>query len=160
MIARTAALLGLLVALSAGPILAQDQERAAPAQQDTTAFSKPPISPGGAFLRSLVIPGWGQSALGAKSRGAFYFFMETASLLMLARTQIRLNHAERTEPEGSGLIDSRIEQREDWIVFAVFWAFASAADGFVAAHLYGFEERTGEGPGVSYVIGWRIPFGP
>lgn len=160
MIARTAILVGLLVVLSVGGALAQGQQRAAPAQQDTTTLSKPPISPGGAFLRSLVIPGWGQSALGAKSRGAFYFFVETASLLMLARTQIRLNHAERTEPEESTLIDSRKGQREDWIALAVFWAFASAADGFVAAHLYGFEERTGEGPGVSYMIGWRIPFGP
>ena len=154
-----------LVSLPNG--LSAQEEARTPQVQTDTAFSHPPISPGGAFFRSLVIPGWAQSELGAKSRGAFYFFAEAASVLMWIRTQKRLDHARRTEPEDSPLIEARVEQREDWIALSIFWAFASAADGFVAAHLWGFEERTGEGPvelsadfeGMT-AIGIKIKIGP
>ena len=139
----------------------QAQEPVPAALQNDTAFSQPPISPGGAFWRSLVVPGWAQAELGAKSRGAFYFFAESVSLMMLARTQIRLDHAERTLPEDAPLIEARKGQRQDWIAAAVFFAFAAAADGFVTAHLWGFSERTGDEPGaVSYGIGVSIPFSP
>lgn len=133
----------LLPAVDPCELRAQEQTPTPPAD---TVFSQPPISPGGAFWRSLVLPGWAQSELGAKSRGAFYFFAEAVSIMMWARTQKRLDQARRTEPEDSPLVEARVEQREDWIALAVFWAFASAADGFVAAHLWGFEERTGAGP--------------
>ncbi|MEE8521308.1 MAG: hypothetical protein V3S83_08105 [Gemmatimonadota bacterium] len=158
--ARSLLLTLALLSAAADCALAQGEVRAAPAQSDT-ALSQPPISPGGAFWRSLVVPGWGQAEVGAKSRGAVYFFAEAVSVLMLARTQIRLSHAEQTLPEDARLIEARKEQREDWIAAVIFIALFSGADAFVSAHLYGFDERTGEGPGaVSYGIGWKIPFGP
>jgi hypothetical protein len=135
------------------------REEAAPA--DSSFFSKPPLSPGGAFLRSFVLPGWAQAELGSESRGALYFFAEGFSLFMVARTQIRLGYAERTQPKDSGLIESRKQQREDWIALAVFTAFFAAADGWVSVHLYGFEERTGVKPeDIAIGVGWRIPIGP
>lgn len=124
-------------------------------------FRQPPLSPGGAFLRSLVLPGWAQAELGAESRGALYFFAETFSLFMVARTQIRLDWAERTQPEDSGLISARKQQREDWIALAVFTAFFAAADGWISVHLFGFDERTGLKPeDVAIGVGWKIPVGP
>jgi hypothetical protein len=135
------------------------QEEAAAA--DSSFFSKPPLSPGGAFLRSFVLPGWAQAELGAESRGALYFFAEGFSLFMVARTQARLSWAERTQPENSAVIASRKQQREDWIALAVFTAFFAAADGWVSVHLYGFEERTGVKPeDIAIGVGWRIPIGP
>lgn len=123
-----------------------------------SVFSKPPLTPGGAFLRSLVIPGWAQAELGAPTRGAFYFLVEAFSLFMIARTQIRLSHTERAEPWNEGLIDTRKQQREDWIAIAVFTAFFSGADGFVSVHLWGFDERTDLEPkDVSAAVQISIP---
>ena len=137
-----------------------DTLQEAPRVRLDTLFSQPPLSPGGAFFRSLAVPGWAQAELGSPGRGAFYFLMETTSLFMWARTQQRLAHAERNEPEDSPLVAARRQQREDWIALAVFWAFFSAADGWVSVHLYGFEERTGDRPPgqeVSFLVGWKIP---
>ena len=145
-----------------GAAIAQEEEPAQEAAAPVdTIFSKPPLSAGGAFLRSLVIPGWAQAELGAESRGALYFFAESFSLFMVARTQARLDWAVRTQPEDSGLIESRRQQREDWIAMSVFWAFFAGADGWVSVHLYGFDERTGLEPEqVAFGISIRIPVGP
>ena len=51
------------------------------------------ISARGAFIRSLLIPGWGQSAAGSPGRGAFYFGIEGASLWMLLKTFNTLDNA-------------------------------------------------------------------
>ncbi len=50
-------------------------------------------SPGGAFLRSLVVPGWGQVAAGSPQRGAFYFTIESMSLWMILKTSKTLGSA-------------------------------------------------------------------
>lgn len=159
----------LVLALAVPPALvAQEAETPPPAQADSV-FPRPPISAGGAFFRSLFLPGWAQAELGHEARGAFYFFAESFSLFMIARTQERLAHAERTLPEDSGTISSRRQQREDWIALAVFWAFFSAADAWVSVQLFGFEERTEMAPPTSlqmrwedsgFQIGWTIPVGP
>jgi hypothetical protein len=156
----TVALSLLLASALPRAALAQQQE-AAPAERPDSLFPQPPLSPGGAFIRSLVIPGWAQAELGATSRGAFYFFAEAFSLFMVARSQIRLAQAERTEPEGSLVISSRRQQKEDWIALAVFWALFAGADGWISVQLYGFDERTGIGPEeVALEFGWKIPLGP
>jgi hypothetical protein len=155
--------LALAVAGPAASLLAQQPEGVPASQGPDTLFTPPPLTPGGAFLRSLVVPGWAQAELGFETRGAFYFLAEGFSLFMVARSQIRLSHAERTapDPETSDLVSARRQQREDWIALAVFWAFFSAADGWVSVHLFGFEERTGLRPeDVAFRVGWKIPFGP
>lgn len=159
---RCAALLAIGLAILAPPAAATAQQRVPPqAQADTLARRKAPISPGGAFFRSLVIPGWAQVELGAEVRGAVYFLAWSTSLVLWARTQQRLDHARRTLGEDDPLVEGRTDQREDWIALAIFWAFFAGADGWVSSHLYGFEDVTGAGPGeVSFQVGWRIPFGP
>ncbi len=153
-LARAIPILGLVLGT---PLCAQDRS----AVQVDLIFPQPPISAWGAFFRSLVIPGWGQAELGAESRGALYFFLESTSILMIARSQTRLAHAERTLPEGSPLIEARKQQREDWIALAVFTALFSAADAWVSVQLFGFEEVTGTGPDdVALIVGWKVPLGP
>ena len=149
----------LLVTAPAVVVAQQAQDAQAQVLPDS-GFSKPPLTPGGAFIRSLVIPGWAQSELGAHTRGAFYFLVEAFAILMVARSQIRLSHTERAEPWNEGLIESRKDQREDWLAIAVFTAFFSAADGFVSVHLWGFDERTGLEPGVTAAVSVTIPFAP
>lgn len=97
----------------------------------------PPIKPMGAFLRSLLVPGWGQASVDQPVRGAFYFTMAAASWWMLFKTDSKLNAAERVGDEE--LIASRKEQKEDWIVMVVFWALFSGVDAWVSTHLWSFE---------------------
>ncbi len=160
----------LLLALAAPSALAAQEAEAPQRAQADSVFPRPPLSAGGAFFRSLVLPGWAQAELGHEARGAFYFLAESFSLFMIARTQKRLAHAERTLPEDSDIISSRKQQREDWIALAVFWAFFSAADAWVSVQLFGFEERTEMEPervsldvrwaDSAFQIGWKIPVGP
>lgn len=49
-----------------------------------------PTTPGGAFLRSLILPGWGHASIGAHTRGGFYFAAETTAGFLLVRTVRRL----------------------------------------------------------------------
>ena len=126
-----------------------------PTATDTAASGR--ISPRGAFLRSLVLPGWGQSVLGSPTRGAVYFGLEAGSLWMLFRTRQRLGDAEEEQAfllaEGrlaagrrTGLVRAREQQVEDWLVLSVFWLFFAGADAYVGAHLAGFEDNVAVEP--------------
>ncbi len=70
-----------------------------PAQEVSDTLADPQeslggISPGGAFLRSALLPGWGHAKVGAHGRGAFYFAVETAAVFMMVKSQSRLSLAE------------------------------------------------------------------
>lgn len=69
---------------------AQERPETPVAAEDSLPLPPIKISPGGAFLRSIVIPGWGHTAIGSYSRGAFYFGAQTATLYTLLRTRERL----------------------------------------------------------------------
>ena len=137
------------------------------------------IKPGTAFLRSVLIPGWGQFSAGAKTRGALFIALQGSSYFMLGKTLSKLEDARRVEDERVAivsdslraqmardpqldsaladpidfnaavdtthtvedirrLVDSRLEQREDWIAYTIFFTLASGVDAFVAAHLADF----------------------
>jgi hypothetical protein len=108
------------------------------------------ISPRGAFLRSLVLPGWGQSELGAPGRGGVYFALEAGSLWMFVKSARKLDEAREneriaretgvlTEDQIDPLVRDRQNQREDWLTLSIFWLFFSGADAFVTAHLQDFD---------------------
>jgi hypothetical protein len=72
---------------------------AAARQQPTAAL--PPearpaldISPGGAFLRAVAIPGWGHVAIGAYGRGGFYFGVQSTVVYTALRTRTRIGEAQ------------------------------------------------------------------
>lgn len=56
---------------------------------------KSPVSPGKAFLYSLIIPGWGQSKLNRPLVGAGFFLVEAFSIALVHRTvdDVRLARA-------------------------------------------------------------------
>jgi hypothetical protein len=63
--------------------------------RDTAAHVHKGISPRGAFLRALAIPGWGHSAIGAYKRGAFYFVAEGIAAWGLIKTHERIDEAQQ-----------------------------------------------------------------
>lgn len=110
------------------PIVRREQDTA---PGDERSSGPAPMS---AFLRSVLVPGWGQLAADQPVRAAVYFALQSATVFMVIRTQNRIDEA-----EGEGLKEARREQREDWLVLAGFWALASGIDAWVSAQMWGFE---------------------
>ncbi len=92
--AAGAALIGvwLAVAVGAAPVRAQQDDPPKAVHADSTR-AKRGVSPGGAFLRALILPGWGHASIGAWNRGAFYFTVESSTAWELLRTRERLIEA-------------------------------------------------------------------
>lgn len=180
---RLAVGLSLASGLAPGAAAAQDPAPADTARRpilvrgDTImpsdADSLLPVSPRSAFLRSLVLPGWGQSVLGAPGRGGVYFALEAGSLWMLYKTAQKLDEAYEIEriaratgeiraDQKHPLVRERENQREDWFTLAIFWLFFSGADAFVAAHLQDFEVRVNAvpRPGGGTELRATVPVGP
>lgn len=80
----------LVAALAATPSGAASQERPAPVAPQEAAEAVD-VSPRGAFLRALALPGWGHAAIGSYTRGGFYFATQTATLYTFVRARLRLN---------------------------------------------------------------------
>jgi hypothetical protein len=51
------------------------------------------VSPRGAMIRAMLVPGWGHAAIGAYSRGGFYVALESLTAYTLLRTRNRLGDA-------------------------------------------------------------------
>ena len=54
-------------------------------------------SPGGAFLRSILVPGWGQASSGAYGRAAFNFLAQAGTVWMAYKTNALLDSARRRQ---------------------------------------------------------------
>lgn len=157
-------------ALLGGPVAAQETPPPAAAPADSTGERR--ISPRGAFLRSLVLPGWGQSVLGSPGRGAVYFALESGSLWMVYKSREKLGAARREQEllreageievdATTGLVRSREQQVEDWVTLSVFWLLFSGADAYVGAYLQGFDENVGVAatPDGALQLGVTVPTG-
>ena len=126
---RLLPVLALLLAVAAGPwtgaapVSAQALPAFGPmsdstATADTTTVDG--ITPTGAFLRSVVLPGWGHAAIGSHLRGAFYVGAEGGIGWMLLRIRSRLRSANdrldliesdaRSALEFQGIVDPEIQE--------------------------------------------------
>jgi hypothetical protein len=98
---RGMAVLGLLATL---PGMARAQRTAAadtiPADTLVADTAAAGISPRGAMLRSFLVPGWGQSAVGSYRRAAIFFSLRAGAGYMLFKTIGRLNEAKQIEARG------------------------------------------------------------
>jgi len=98
-----AAALALAVATGAS---AQEPTGTEPA---STALSQPlGVSPGGAFLRAVLVPGWGHAAIGSYTRGGFYFVFESATAYTLLRTRSRLSDARERAALRESVVRARL----------------------------------------------------
>jgi hypothetical protein len=149
-VTRAAVALALLV-LAAAPLAAQQDtlpprppadslpvpaadSAARPAGRGDSVRPRPPISPGGAFLRSLILPGWGQSRLGRNLTAGVFVAFEGIAATMVWKSTWQLEFA-RTRGKYE---TSHTQEQQDWIVLLVFNHFFSAAEAFVSANLYDF----------------------
>lgn len=136
----------------------------APAQRTATReVTKPPISPGHAFLYSLALPGLGQSRLRRSGAGATYFLFEGVSFAMATKSlyDLRIAKEHRADsipasyqPQQPGQTGdptigdvvrnrysgNRVRARrthvEDWVTALIFNHLFSGADAYVSAQLW------------------------
>jgi hypothetical protein len=120
------------------------------AQNDTTPPAPPVITTGalvvptdtahrvkpiGAFLRSLLLPGWGQAATGRRVTGAVFAAWEGVAAMMTLKAQSEKHYLEESRSDN---VAAKRQEVQDWIVLWVFNHFFSGAEAFVSAHLQDF----------------------
>jgi hypothetical protein len=139
----------------AGSVRAQDTTAVArdTAARDTTALAvdtsavdpadagarRPPVGPGGAFLRSLLVPGLGQVVLGRKVTAVVFVAFEGATVAMAVRAHNQVKQARLTDTSAdSSLVTDKKRSREDWLVLVGFNHLLAGLEAYVAAHLWDF----------------------
>jgi len=114
--------------------------------QDTTRIDRPAmlvvtpdtshlIRPMGAFWRSFLIPGWGQSATGRHTTGAVFIVWEGVTAMMTLKAQQEANYMKQM---GSANLKAKRQEVQDWLVLWVFNHLFSGAEAYVSAHLQDF----------------------
>ena len=92
-------------------------------------------SPLGSFWRSLVLPGWGQAVNDRHMVGALFVAFEGVSAMMTIKAS---READYYREINSPQLDSKKQEKEDWLVLWVFNHLLSGAEAFVSAHLRDF----------------------
>jgi hypothetical protein len=140
---------------------------------------RPPISPRSAFLRSLAMPGWGQSSLRRSTAATFFSAAEIGALYMVAKSRGDLRRARALSGLDSivvgdpsiggsiatvaavpqGLVNARRLHLEDWVAVLIFNHLISGADAYVAANLWDLPARvsirhTPAGTGIGASFRW------
>jgi hypothetical protein len=98
MLAATAAAMAALAtpgATRAQEVPANVEPGAADSVEASPSTGRP--SPGGAFLRSILVPGWGQASSGSYGRAAFYFLAQAGNVWMTYKTQSLRDTARRRQ---------------------------------------------------------------
>jgi hypothetical protein len=93
------------------------------------------VRPMGAFLRSFLVPGWGQAATGRRVTGAVFTVWEGVTAMMTLKAQSEMHYLKETH--SANLVAKR-QEVQDWIVLWVFNHLFSGAEAFVSAHLQDF----------------------
>ena len=115
----------------------------------------PPITPGGAFLRSLALPGWGQARLGRNVTGGLFLIWEGVCATMVWKAEWQLDYARARNK----FVASHTQEREDWITLLVFNHLLAGAEAYVSANLYDFPAtlKVRRLPGGATGIGVEVP---
>lgn len=102
MIRSSAILFAALAIFGTAPAASVAMAQGVPPAAPEGAIPLPPdsatgVSPGGAFLRSILIPGWGHLVTGSPTRGGFYFASAAFNGYMLFKTQVRVTTGRNAE---------------------------------------------------------------
>ena len=160
---RGASVAGVVLLLGfSGPLRldAQDSASVAAAQAPSAVdpLRKAP-SPMHAFIRSFVLPGWGQAELDRKLTAGLFVAWEGVTLGMSLKTRHELAYLRRT---GSARAEDKRREHEDWLVLLGFNHLLAGLEAYVSAHLSDFPDDLklravpGGGIGASYTIPFRL----
>ncbi len=116
---------------------------------------RPPITPTGAFLRSLILPGWGQARLQRNVTGGLFLLWEGVCAAMVWKAQWQLDYARSRQK----FVASHTQEREDWLTLLVFNHLFAAAEAYVSANLYDFPKalKVRALPGGGTGVGLEVP---
>jgi hypothetical protein len=109
--------------------------------QDTTHIVLPAdtmhqgVRPMGAFLRSFLLPGWGQAATDRPMTGAVFVAWEGVTAMMTLKAQQEANYFKAIH---SANLRHKRQEVQDWLVLWVFNHLFSGAEAYVSAHLRDF----------------------
>jgi hypothetical protein len=92
----------------------------------------------GALWRSLLLPGWGQAALGRRVTGAFFVFWEGVTLGMTIKSAHQLSFQESTDAE---TVEAKRREVQDWAVLLAFNHLMAGAEAFVSSMLWDFPDE-------------------
>jgi hypothetical protein len=126
----------LLTAEPPNRLSAQDTTRA-----DTARIILPAetthrgVRPMGAFLRSFILPGWGQAATDRPMTGAAFVAWEGITAMMTLKAQHEVNYFKEIH---SPNLQAKRQEVQDWLVLWVFNHLFSGAEAYVSAHLMDF----------------------
>jgi hypothetical protein len=99
----------------------------------------PPVSPLGAAVRSLLLPGWGQSIVGRKVTGAVFLFWEGLTLTMVLKSVHQQRYLEDIgEGADAEQLEGKRSEVQDWAVLLAFNHLLAAAEAYVSTHLWDF----------------------
>lgn len=133
----------------AGPASGQQADTAAspPVQApatDTVLVPRGP-TPAGAFLRSVLIPGWGQGTVGSYWRGGIYFGGHIGNVFMLLKTRASLEEIRGREVRREAFVrDSLMEDDPEITAEEIAAAVEGDAVRAHAASLRGSREQQQE----------------
>jgi hypothetical protein len=212
---RPLSIAALAAAALAAPARAQQQPPRTEVDTLAADTTDDRISPRTAFLRSLLVPGWGQASVGSYGRGAVFFAIQGSSTYMLFKTLAKLGQSRRVEDRVVGivtdslnfviardtaedactadpvlceaarrlgrdptafetevaadtavsrirnLVETREDQKQDWITYLLFFTMMSGVDAYVNRHLQDFpvDVLTTARPDGRYSVGVRLPLG-
>jgi len=132
-------LAGLLTGFGSSRLAAQDvppsADSVAPAATVADTTARRQVSPMGAFLRSLAIPGWGQAKLDRKLTGGVFIAWEGVTLAMSIKANHELGYLRSVN---SSRVESKKQEREDWLILLAFNHLFSGLEAYVSAHLWDF----------------------
>ena len=77
--------------LKAQQIIPIDENTTADSAMSVVFPASSSVSPGGAFLRAILVPGWGHVSIGANTRAGAYFGIESSVAYGIIRTRRRIS---------------------------------------------------------------------
>ena len=139
----------------------QQQQQTPPDPADTIPVpmfrEDPPVSPVGAAVRSLILPGWGQSVAGRRVTGAVFIFWEGLTLTMTIKS---LHQKEYQKRVGAETATEKGEEVQDWWILLAFNHLLAAAEAYVSTNLWDFpaditaEPLPGGDVGAGFKVYW------
>ena len=142
--------------------------------QDTTSRPvTPPVSrpvavdtlhrlkPMPAFFHSLLIPGWAQAKLDRKLTASIFLGWEGLTLGMSLKAAGEVRYLNRIGAD-SARIESKKQERQDWLILLAFNHLFSGLEAFVGSHLQDFPadvqlRPAPRGIGVQAIVPFRLP---